>query len=168
MLLAIDVHYRSKFAKVVSVEFDNWKSKSPSEIHSLNIADVAEYIPGQFYKRELPCILKILELSNLESIEAIIVDGYVVLDDNGKLGLGGHLYEALDKEIPIIGVAKKRFYNNEKNVVEVLRGKSIKPLYISAINFDLEEAGSKVTQMAGDYRFPEMLKILDVHTKNEN
>ena len=35
---------------------------------------------------------------NLNAIDAIIVDGYVHLND-GKLALGGHLYQTLDKKV---------------------------------------------------------------------
>ena len=53
---------------------------------------------------------------NLNAIDAIIVDGYVHLND-GKLALGGHLYQTLDKKIPIIGVPKKSFAGNSQYVI---------------------------------------------------
>ena len=161
MILAIDVHYREDFAKSVSIEFDNWAEENILQIHETIIDEVEEYVPGEFYKRELPCLLQVIKLSDRETIDLIIVDSYVVLNDEGKLGLGGYLYEALNKEIPVIGVAKKNFLSNTKNVREVLRGESQKPLYVSSIGIDIDEAAEKIQQMKGEFRLPEMLKLVD-------
>lgn len=67
---------------------------------------------GEFYKRELSCILAILEDIDLATISCIIIDGFVVLDDAGKHGLGGHLYEQLDPKVPVIGFATNIPENN--------------------------------------------------------
>ena len=53
------------------------------------INDVADYKPGQFYKRELPCILQLLKQLDLNSIGVIIVDGDVFIDNNKTYGFGG-------------------------------------------------------------------------------
>ena len=167
MIIAIDVHYRENIAKSVSIEFDNWTDEVPLMTHIVEVNDIAPYIPGQFYKRELPCILKVLEKSDLLKVNLIIVDGYVILNDEGKAGLGHYLYEALDQKIPIVGVAKKSFHDNQKNVIKVFRGVSKNPLYVTSIGIDVAEAAKQVKNMAGDYRFPELLKILDQETKRE-
>jgi hypothetical protein len=39
----------------------------------------------------------------------IILDGYVALDDHGKIELGGYLFEALEQKYPVIGIAKNGF-----------------------------------------------------------
>jgi len=161
MILAIDVHYREDFAKSVSIEFDDWVDENILQIHETIIDEVEEYIPGEFYKRELPCLLEVIELSDRELIKLIIVDSYVVLNDDGKFGLGAYLYEALGEEIPVIGVAKKNFLSNTKNVREVLRGESQKPLYVSSMGIDIDQAAEKIRNMKGEYRFPEMLKLVD-------
>ncbi len=161
MILAIDVHYREDFAKSASIEFDNWAEENILQIHETIIDEVEEYVPGEFYKRELPCLLQVIELSDREAIDLIIVDSYVVLNDDGKPGLGAYLYEALNKEIPVIGVAKKNFLSNTKNVREVLRGESQKPLYVSSMGIDIDEAAEKIKHMKGEYRLPEMLKLVD-------
>ena len=52
------------------------------------------YTPGEFYKRELPCILSAMKRFSLQ-IETMIIDGYVWLDASGRKGLGAILYELL-------------------------------------------------------------------------
>ncbi|MEM1321085.1 MAG: endonuclease V [Bacteroidota bacterium] len=167
MLIAIDVHYRNDIAKTVSIEFTDWQSRTPLRVHTQELKGLAEYIPGQFYKRELPCLQSILQESDLREAEAIIIDGYVVLDDEGKNGLGGYLYEALAGRIPVIGVAKKKFHQNEQQVIEVFRGESQKPLYVSSRGIDLEMAADCIRNMYGEYRMPELLKLVDRLTKEE-
>lgn len=166
MIIAIDVYYKNGRAKSVSIEFDNWTDEQPTQIHTVELDGIAEYVPGEFYKRELPCILKVLKKSDLSSVEAIVVDSYVQLDDDGKLGLGGYLYHHLEEQIPVIGVAKKKFHTLNKLGAAVLRGESKKPLYVTAAGMELEEAANKVQGMAGEFRFPELLKILDGVTKD--
>ena len=67
-----------------------------------------EYISGQFYKRELPCILQIFSKVK-EPIEVLVIDGYVWLDGKRMPGLGAYLYRALDEQVKIVGVAKNAF-----------------------------------------------------------
>jgi deoxyribonuclease V len=165
MLLALDVHYREIGSKAVGVLFD-WGSEQPQEIITSYIDSVAEYTPGEFYKRELPCLLKIIDKIDLNQLEAIIIDGYVYIDNEKKYGLGGILWETLNKQIPIIGVAKTSFFRNKETVIEVTRGESIKPLFVSAIGFDLELAALKIKKMHGSYRIPSILKQLDTETKS--
>ena len=98
----------------------------------------------------------------------IIIDGYVYLDDFNKLGLGGHLYKSINEKIPIIGVAKTNFATNKLNKVELLRGKSKNPLYITSIGIDINTAKEYISKMFGEYRIPKLLKELDQLTKEEN
>lgn len=167
MILAFDVQYTENQAKAVAIAFDNWNDDKPTAVYTKEIDGIAEYEPGAFYKRELPCIMAILEDIAPSSIDFIVVDGYVHLDDAGKLGLGGHLYETLNQAIPIIGVAKTKFLQNSKYAVEVLRGESQKPLYISAIGVSMQDAVLWIEKMHGDYRFPTLLKLLDDITKSK-
>jgi len=165
MILAFDTYYFENKAKTVCVSFKNWLDKTPFSIEEETIENVADYEPGAFYKRELPCILSLIKKYNLNEIELIIVDSYVLLDDNGKLGLGGHLFEKLNKSIPIIGVAKSGFHSNRINTKTLLRGDSKKPLYISAIGIALNTAFEYIKSMDGNYRMPTLLQILDTKTK---
>jgi deoxyinosine 3'endonuclease (endonuclease V) len=162
---AVDVYYKNYGAKAVCILFEHWKDTEASSTHVAYIDLVDNYEPGAFYKRELPCILKVLQQINLTLVDIIIVDGYVYLDDQGKYGLGKHLYEALNKKIPVIGVAKTRFHNNTGHVLEILRGESKNPLFISAIGLDVHLAASNILSMAGEYRTPTLLQYLDQKTR---
>ncbi|HJY11916.1 MAG TPA: endonuclease V, partial [Flavobacterium sp.] len=166
MILAFDTYYFDGKAKTVCVEFQEWNQSTDFKIHTEIIDNVAEYIPGEFYKRELPCILSLLNQMDLKKVEAIVVDGFVYLDDEKKYGLGGHLYEKLNQEIPIIGVAKTNFASIEKNKRALFRGDSQKPLYVTAIGIELEDAFQKIESMAGEFRMPTLLKEMDRLTKD--
>lgn len=167
MILAFDTYYKEESAKTVCLVFNNWTDSKPTNIYEETIKGVEKYEPGSFYKRELPCILSLLKIVEIEikKITAIIVDGFVLLDDNNKLGLGGYLYKELNSKIAVIGVAKSGFHRNEKNVKELLRGQSKKPLYISAMGIELNKAFEHIKSMHGIYRMPKLLQILDSKTK---
>lgn len=165
MLLAIDVYYIDNSAKTVGVLFDNWQADSPAEILVAYKHDVAPYQSGEFYKRELPCITELLKQVDLSTLSAIIVDGYVCLDNQGKSGLGDYLYQYIDRQVPVIGVAKKAFNENTKYVAEVFRGKSSKPLYVTAVGLPLERVAEAVGTMHGKHRMPTLLTLMDQQTK---
>ncbi|WP_246236341.1 endonuclease V [Flavobacterium ajazii] len=165
VILAFDTYYFDGKAKTVCIEFNQWNQSENYKIHTETIENVEEYIPGEFYRRELPCILSLLNQIGLQKIDAIIVDGFVYLDDNKKHGLGGYLYEKLGKNIPIIGVAKTNFAAINKDKKALLRGDSQKPLFITSIGIDLEDAFEKIESMAGEFRIPTLLKELDRLTK---
>ena len=97
MILAVDVDYReNNYAVIAGVIFNNWQDKEPTNTIITDLNNIEDYVSGQFYKRELPCILKLLdEMKDMPKYN--IVDGYVFLDENKK-GLGAYLYEALDKK----------------------------------------------------------------------
>lgn len=164
MILAIDVHYRIEEAKAVGILF-NWDSIFPIKVVNLTVKDIKAYVPGEFYRRELPCLIEIINNIDTNNIEAIIVDGHIFIDNELNFGLGGKLWQALNEKIPVIGVAKTSFFQNKETVVEIYRGKSDKPLYVSSIGIDVNFAASKVKGMAGEFRIPSLLKELDVLTK---
>jgi deoxyinosine 3'endonuclease (endonuclease V) len=161
MIICIDVFYKQDSANAAAVLIEQWSDIKSFKEYILNITEVAEYVSGEFYKRELPCIMQLLahikEKDNLK-IDLIVIDGYVWLSE-GRKGLGAHLYEALNKEIPVIGVAKTYFHQN--NAVEVYRGKSQNPLYISAIGIEIDVIAKSIERMSGEYRIPTILKRVD-------
>ena len=123
------------------------------------ISPVAPYEPGQFYRRELPCLLAVLGQVR-QPLETVVVDGYVWLRDENTPGLGGHLYEALGKSIPVIGVAKTQFLSAGA-AKPILRGNSQRPLFVTAAGIDLETAMRHVQSMHGPFRIPTLLKRVD-------
>lgn len=80
MILAVDVHYRDSFAKAVGILF-NWNDEHPQKVIIKILKNIEEYIPGEFYKRELPCILEVLKELDLSEIEIILVDSHVYIDN---------------------------------------------------------------------------------------
>ena len=162
--LAIDVYYRDEHAKAVGLLFRDWTDDAPLDIKSVVVNAVLPYEPGSFYKRELPCILALLALFDMTTIDTLIVDGYVYLNDDGKPGLGAHLYEALDQKITVVGVAKTSFHDNARHVVTVTR-QSKNPLFVSAVGTRVEVAAEHVRRMHGAFRMPTLLKMLDQETR---
>lgn len=158
MIATFDVHYINDDATTACICFDDWTDSVSTQDFVENTKNVAPYESGKFYQRELPCIVSLLKKNNLQP-ELIIVDGYVWLDEN-QIGLGGHLYNALNQQIPVIGVAKTRFKTHSK-VKEVFRGGSQNPLYVSAIGVDLDESVLNIEKMDGVFRIPTLLKSVD-------
>jgi len=165
MKVAIDVYYQENSAKIVAATFNQWFDPLPEKIIIKYKSPVEEYTPGAFYKRELPCLIEVLKDFNLSKIDVIVIDGYVYLNDEGKPGLGAHLYEYFKGTIPIIGVAKTSFHNNTTHVKEVYRGTSKQPLYVTAIGTDLCQAEQHIRSMDGEHRMPHILKLIDTETK---
>lgn len=164
-IAAVDVYYLKDIAKSVCVLFDTWSSRSATDTLVIEVPAVSPYEPGAFYKRELPCILKVLEQVDLSQVEALVVDGYVYLDDKSKPGLGAHLYNALNQKIPVVGVAKSYFFDSEVLVKKIFRGESKRPLYVTAVGMDLEVAAEYIYTMPGSHQKPEILKYLDQITR---
>ena len=159
MKYVLDVQYNgNENAIVACIGFKNWDDEKASYALTHFIENIEPYEAGSFYKRELPCLLEALH--GLDDMECVIVDGYVWLEEVTHAGLGLHLYNALEKPIPIVGVAKTLFAGTPKEC-ELLRGESKKPLFISSIDMELEEAKKCVALMNGKYRIPTFLKEVD-------
>jgi len=126
MLAAVDVNYTKNYAKSTCIIFNDWNDFQIIKGYTHISTKINTYIPGQFYKRELQPILNVLKRVK-ENYELVIIDGYVWLSNKEKPGLGAYLYEALNRKIPVIGIAKNKF-KGIKNFKEILRGKSKKPL----------------------------------------
>lgn len=165
MILAFDTYYFNNKAKTVCISFDDWQKETDFKVYSETLEDVEEYVSGEFYKREMPCILSLLKKIDLQTVSLIIVDGFVYIDDNNKFGLGAYLYEALDSKIPVIGVAKRDFATINKLRSEVYRGESQNPLYVTSVGLDLNIASKNIKEMEGKYRMPTLLKELDRLTR---
>ena len=159
MILAVDVCYRNDAASIAGIYFACWGDAQAKETFHSTLDVVEEYKPGQFYLRELPCIIRLLKEHHLTPA-IIMIDGYVYLGEESNPGLGLHLYDELQGKIPIIGVAKTP-YRNTTTQTEVCRGSSKRPLYVTSVGIDLEIAKSNVRSMQGKHRVPTLLKYVD-------
>ena len=122
------------------------------------VNDVADYVSGEFYKRELPCIQALINEHRLTP-DCIVIDGFVHID-GGKPGLGKHLFDSLQGKVPVIGIAK-----NPRGVVdsnyEVFRGRSVKPLFVTCEGMELDLAKNIVKHMKGGFRMPDYIRHVD-------
>lgn len=163
MICCLDVDYQTTKGRCAAVLLQNWEDAAPAKIYTGITDPVAPYEPGAFYKRELPCMLNTLQLVE-EKITTLVIDGYVWLGEN-RGGLGYHLFETLKRQIPVIGVAKSKFRGVDAVALPVLRGQSNNPLWVTAIGFDVRDAGRLIGQMAGDFRLPALIKLADVECR---
>lgn len=155
----VDVDYAGPGATAACVVGDRWGDAAPIETHAIALAEVAPYVPGSFFERELPCVLAVLPRI-ITPIEAVVIDGYVTLDAAGTPGLGAHLHAALAGRYPVIGVAKTAF-GDASFAVHVLRGESRRALYVTAIGMDVAEAARNIATMHGPHRIPTLLRWVD-------
>lgn len=160
MILAVDVHYEDDSATAAGVLFQSWESDEPESETVLRVRSTSEYVPGQFYLRELPCILSLIEDLG-RPFSCIIIDGYVFLGEERKPGLGMHLWELLERNVPVIGVAKSAFHGTPEDA-KVFRGGSRRPLFVTSTGIPLEEAKDSIRRMNGEHRIPTLLKRVDV------
>lgn len=159
MKVCVDVDYRDRGAVAAAVLFRDWADADPAGEAVEPVETVADYQPGEFYRREMPCLLAVL--AKVPATELIVVDGYVWLGGEERPGLGAHLYEALGRTVPVIGVAKTRF-NGARLAVPVIRGEgSTRPLFVTAAGMDATEAAARVQSMHGPYRLPTLLRRVD-------
>jgi deoxyribonuclease V len=159
MLGCVDVDYRDDHAIAACVLFRDWLDAEPVAEWTQPVVGIPRYEPGQFYRRELPCLLAVLA-RRLDEIQTIVVDGYVWLRDENSPGMGAHLYESLGRRIPIIGVAKTCF-QSAGVAKAVVRGGSKRPLFVTASGLDLVAASACIRSMHGNYRIPTLLKRVD-------
>jgi deoxyribonuclease V len=159
MIAAVDVCYSDTGATAGGVLFTHWTSEQPALELREFIEQVEPYEPGSFYKRELPCLLKLLEPVKGQ-VETIIVDGYVWLGPENRPGLGARLYETLGEQTPVIGVAKSIF-GGATNAEAVLRGRSKRQLYVTAAGMDPVIVAKNIQVMHGPHRIPTLLKRVD-------
>jgi deoxyribonuclease V len=160
-LAAVDVCYRddgtAHAACVIFTSPEHVLGEQVLATVEVDVAQVAPYEPGAFFKRELPCILAVLAEAR-HMIDMVVVDGYVFLEQDAP-GLGAKLHETLEGSVAVMGVAKTSFHGGQ--AVEVLRGASGTPLYVGAVGLDPQAAASLVLKMKGSHRLPDALRRAD-------
>ncbi|CAD7842513.1 MAG: DNA synthesis and replication; recombination and DNA repair [Olavius algarvensis Delta 4 endosymbiont] len=157
IIAAFDVYYQKDGrSSAVAVGVNEYADAQPVRVYSSRRPNAEPYVPGEFYRRELPCILELLKTFPVAPRE-IIVDGYVML--GAKPGLGQHLFMALGGCLPVIGVAKSAF--KSAGGLPVFRGRSSRPLYITAVGMHVDIAAANIRKMHGHHRIPTLLKLVD-------
>jgi deoxyribonuclease V len=159
MIACADVDYRGREGVAACVLFRDWQAARSSDEIVVRVRQVEAYQPGLFFKRELPCLLEVLARATC-ALDAVIVDGYVWLSHERGPGLGAHLYRALMEQVPVIGVAKTRFAQAVPST-PILRGRSKRPLYVSAAGMGSPEAAKRIRSMHGPFRIPTLLARAD-------
>lgn len=166
--LILDVYYQNitdnkTIAKAAGIRFGGIDKHHVFNEYKIDICDVKPYQSGQFYQREMPCLLALIEQIN-EPFDVIIIDGYVYLDGVVQAGLGKHLYDNLSAKKPIVGIAKTHFYGMSQDFA-VYRGVSKHPLYVTCIDFDINIAKELVQYLQGCYRMPDVVTMVDKLTR---
>jgi deoxyribonuclease V len=142
---AVDVHYRrTGGARAAAVLAADAAFAHVLAERTAVIPRVRPYRPGQFYRRELPPLRAVLD--GLSRPGLLVVDGYADLDPGGRPGPGAHAHAEFG--IPVIGVAKSRF-RTATHAVPVVRGSSVRPLYVTAAGIPSAGAADLVRRMAG-------------------
>ena len=154
---AVDVHYpRTGGARAAAVLAADAAFAHVLAERTALVPRVPPYRPGEFYLRELPPLRAVLK--DLSGLGLLVVDGYADLDPGGRPGLGARAPAAFG--IPVIGVAKSRF-RTATHAVPVLRGSSVRPLFVTAAEMPSTDAADLVRRMAGRYRLPDALRRAD-------
>lgn len=154
---AVDVHYPAAGGAVAAavVAGDRAFATILAE-HLATLDTVAAYQPGSFWRRELPALRAVLAQTG--PLELLIVDGYVDLDPDGSPGLGAYAHAELG--VPVLGVAKS-VLRGATHAAPVLRGRSARPLHVTAAGIPQAEAAELVRQMSGSDRLPDALRRVD-------
>lgn len=159
-LACVDVDYRIRGAVAGCVRFGAWTdATSARELVATATADeVAAYVPGQLYLRELPLLERVLAQVT-DPLDVVIVDGNVWLDGDGTPGLGARLWRARGEQGAVIGVAKTSYVGAPS--IPVVRGSSANPLHVTAAGMDPAEAAARIREMDGPFRMPTLLTRVD-------
>jgi deoxyribonuclease V len=152
---AVDVAYCEDLGYAAAVAFQDWSDAEIIEEETVVVSGVQAYQPGRFFQRELPCLLSVLR--RLPPIEVVLIDGYVWLDSLGTPGLGARLFQALEGKVAVVGIAKTKFRGAE-HALQLTRGQSSRPLYVTAAGIEIEAAAERVKAMHGLYRIPTMVR----------
>jgi deoxyribonuclease V len=154
---AVDVHYLSTgWARAAAVLAADAAFAHVLAERTAVVPQVPPYRPGEFYRRELPPLRAVL--ADLSGLGLLVVDGYADLDPAGRPGLGAHAHAEFG--VPVIGVAKSRF-RTATHAVPVVRGSSVRPLFVTSAGMPVSDAADLVRRMVGRYRLPDALRRAD-------
>lgn len=163
MKACLDVFYSRGSATAAALVFEEWSASAFVSAYTVTVPQLAAYEPGKFYRRELGPLLAVIAKIDVP-IDVYVIDGYCHLSAARAPGLGAYLKKALPSTISVIGVAKSR-YGNSDHAIELLRAQSRRPLFVTAIGIDYEQAAQYIASMAGAFRIPTLLKAVDHLTR---
>jgi deoxyribonuclease V len=156
--VAVDVHYwEDGGARAAMVAASDRRFSQVTRTQTAMLAAVEPYRPGEFYRRELPPLRAVIPAAG--ELALIVVDGYVDLDPDGRPGLGAHVHAEFGG-VPVVGVAKTAF-GTATHAARVFRGRSSRPLYVTAAGMTIADAAALVAEMGGRFRLPDALKRAD-------
>jgi deoxyribonuclease V len=153
VIAIVDVQYGERTARAGCVGLADWADATPALERTAEVEGIEPYVPGELYRRELPALLRVLDGV---AATVVVVDGYVWAAP-GAPGLGAHLHAALG--VPVVGVAKNELPGAP--AIEVVRGGSARPLFVSAVGLDPADAARHVAAMHGEHRLPAMIVRAD-------
>ena len=157
MIACFDVQYAPQGSgAAAALVFGDFDAPAPTSCYTHVVQHVEAYVPGQVFRRELPCLLALYERIK-EPLKVMIIDGYVNHAEGA--GLGQHLFASCDGRIPVIGVAKSEYA--DATGIKILRGASQRPLYVTAAGMNPEAAADSIRRMHGRHRIPTLLKQVD-------
>ena len=158
---AVDVHYQSAGgARAAAVLAAGAVFSGVPAGYVAVAAGAMPCRPGRFFLRELPPLRAVLH--GVSGLALLVADGYADLAPDGRPGLGAHAHAALG--IPVIGVAKSAF-RTATHAIPVLRGTSVRPLFITAAGMPRDHAADLVRHMAGPFRLPDALRRADTFAR---
>ena len=74
MIAAVDVHYdeAARRGRAAAVVFDAWEDGEAAGEYVAEVENVADYVPGEFYRRELPCLMAVMGKIGLK-VDVVVV-----------------------------------------------------------------------------------------------
>jgi deoxyribonuclease V len=151
------VHYLDDgSARAAMVAYRDRRFSQLARTRTAMVPAVEPYQPGEFFRRELPPLRAVIP--PVGELSLLVIDGYVDLDPSGRPGLGAHVQAEF--AVPVIGVAKTAFAT-ATHAAPVLRGRSARPLYVTAAGMTISDAALLVAEMAGRFRLPDALTAVD-------
>lgn len=160
MIAILDAAYGDTASAVACVTAADWGDASAKAEFTHRGGPAAEYLPGEFYKREMPLLVSVLGMLPRKP-EIIVIDGYVWLGVEDRKGLGAHLFDALGGASIVVGIAKTKFHGASYWASELRRGGSDSPLYVTSAGMDAGEAAAAIKRMHGEHRIPTLVAMAD-------
>jgi deoxyribonuclease V len=189
MICCVDVDYQATGVTTACVGFGAWTDEVATiELVVRSAGAAPPYEPGAFYRRELPYVLGALE--RMPALDVIVVDAYVWLAPD-EPGLGWHLHDARGIAVigvaktryagaaaasrhraagPLSGIGAAAASRHRAagplsgigaESIEVVRGDSARPLFVTAVGIDAGVAADHIRAMHGEFRIPTLIRCAD-------